>query len=55
MKWGVRKWTRRGWRVVSQSGNFNLWNPFGRDTVTVVFEKRQEESPNAVDSRASPS
>ena len=43
MRLGIALWTRRGWRVQSQSGKFNLWFPtIGSDGVTVVFEKVQE-------------
>lgn len=42
MRIGIALWTRRGWRVQSQSGKFNLWFPMGSDAVTVVFEKVNE-------------
>ena len=44
MRMGVALWTRRGWRVQSQSGKFNMLNPFNMtDAVTVVFEEVQDD------------
>ena len=45
MKRGVKRLSRRGWRVVSQSGDFHIGSMFGlKHQVTVVFEKREDES-----------
>jgi hypothetical protein len=42
MRLGIAYWTRRGWRVQSQSGQLTRFGGSVNDLVTVIFEKARD-------------